>query len=780
MKKLIYLFICFVLSANLGFSQNDLSKPIIIKANYFDVSPPLRDMVQDVNAKADMSWKDGLVKNPLNTYSNDNDNFEPVAGDPIRQTFFGQILTDTTIQNYEGVGMSGYLPPDTDGDVGPNNYFQVVNVRFAIYDKNGNKLMGPSNNSSIFTGLPHNSNDGDAIVLYDQNADRWLFSQFSLPNYPNGPFYENVAISQTGDPTGSWYLYQFTFTDMPDYPKLSVWGDGYYMTIRKFTAGTTNWISPAVVALERAKMLAGDPTAAMIMFNLPSSSEGPQAADCDSEFPPDTTPCPVCYLVSGTNSSIKINHFHTDWTTPANSTFTLANTVPITPFSAFSYGNFIPQKGTSQKVDAMSTKKIMFRMPFRKFSDHWSMLLNTTVKLTGSVAGIRWMEVRNTGSGWSLYQEGTYAPDANYRWMGSIAMDSLGNIALGYSISSSTMYPSIRYTGRTNCDPLGIMSIEERGIWNGTGSQNDYSGRWGDYSAMVADPTVIGKFWYTQEYIVGGSWKTRIASFSFADIMSVDATATPELICKSGDTSQLNVFTCGGSGTYTYSWTSIPAGFASTVQNPVVTPLETTKYIVVVDDGAQTRTDTIQVTIAPLPTVNAGNDTSYCWYVTLFSVTGTAENYGQIKWKTAGDGHFSNNTALNAYYYPGDNDRDNGSVTLSLVGYSMPPCNDSIADEIFVDLVCTGVPQPESDKFTVSLQPNPSPGIFFVNISGVRDQNINVLVLDLQGKIVYNESIISGSNVLIRKIDLSALSKGTYVIKIQTKKDQKVDKIVIQ
>jgi hypothetical protein len=781
MKKLIYLSICFGLFVNLGFSQENPGKPVIMKSTYFDISPPLRDMVQDVNAKADQSWKYGAVKNTLNTLSNDTENWEPSSVSPIAQTYFGQVLTDTTLQNFEGVSMAGYWPPDTDGDVGPNHYFQVTNVRFSIYDKTGVKLVGPLQNSSVFAGMPHNNNDGDAIVLYDENADRWLFSQFSLPNFPNGPFYENVAISQTADPTGAWYRYQFTFTDMPDYPKLSVWGDGYYMTVRRFASGSLNWLGPAVVAMNRSLMLTGVPASTMVMFNLPSSCEGPQAADCDSDFPPDTTPCPVCYIVSGTNASIKINHFDVDWTTPANSSLTLANTVNISSLSTFGNGPNIPQKGTSQKLDAMSGKRIMFRMPFRKFSDHWSMLFNTTEKLTGAHAGIRWMEVRNTGSGWSLYQEGTYAPDEHHRWMGSIAMDSVGNIALGYSIASSTMYPSIRYTGRMNADPLGVMTIAERGIWNGTGSQtSDPDGRWGDYSAMAADPTVIGKFWYTQEYIVGGNWKTRIASFSFANVMSINVTATPEIICHAGDTSYLNVVASGGSGTFTYSWTSIPAGFTSDIQNPIVTPAETTIYIATADDGTQTKTDSVTVLLQPLPTVNAPSDTNYCWYIDRFPVSGTAGNYGRIEWKTSGDGHFSNNTSLNAYYYPGDLDRSGGGVTLNLVGYSMAPCNDSISDDMFVDLVCTGVPQPQNDKFAVSLHPNPSSGVFFVNISGVRDQLVNVMVFDLQGKIVYNDAVKSGSSALIRKIDLSSISKGTYVIKIQAGIEQKVDKIVIQ
>jgi hypothetical protein len=780
MKKNLYLFICIVLFANPGFSQQESGKPTVIKASYFDISPPLRDLVQDPNAKVDMTWKEGIVKNTLNTFSNTNENTDHSFQDPVRQSVFGQIQTDTTIQNYEGVPMSGYLPPDTDGDVGPNNYFQVVNVRFSIYDKSGNKLVGPLQNSSIFSGMPHNSNDGDAIVLYDENADRWLFSQFSLPNYPNGPFYENVAISQTADPTGAWYRYQFTFSDMPDYPKLSIWGDGYYMTIRRFSAGSGNWISPSVIAMEREKMLAGDPATTMIMFNLPSSSEGPLAADCDSDFPPDTTPCPVCYLVSGTNASIKINNFHVDWVNTSNSSFSLVNTVPISAFSTFGNGNDIPQKGTSQKVAAMSAKRIMHRMPFRKFSNHWTMLLNTTVKLDNSVAGIRWMEVRNTGTGWSLYQEGTYSPDANCRWMGSIAMDTVGNIALGFSISSSTMYPSIRYTGRLNGDPLGIMTIGEKGIWNGSGSQSDPSGRWGDYSAMVADPTDISKFWYTQEYIIAGSWKTRIASFSWAGLLAVEASATPEFICNTGESSQLNVSVAGGSGTYTYSWTSIPAGFVSNIQNPVVTPTETTKYIVTVNDGTQSKPDTVQVTLQPLPDVNAGPDTSYCWWVPLFPVTGAAANYGRVEWSTLGDGHFNHKEDPSTYYYPGDLDRANGSVTMHLTAFSMAPCTDSIADEVFVDLVCTGVQQPESDKFTVSLQPNPSSGIFFVNISGVRDQDINISVTDLQGKIVYNSSLKSSSNILTKEIDLSAYSKGTYITKVRTDKELKIGKILIR
>lgn len=781
MKKILYLFIFVFLVLNLGFSQGQSDKPTVLKPTYFDISPPLRDMVQQPSTQVDMTWKDGIVKNKLNTFSNYDEADEPDFIDPVRQDFFGQVQTDTTILNYEGVGMAGYLPPDTDGDVGPNHYMQVVNCRFAIWDKAGNKIYGPVNTSTVWQGMPHNNNDGDAIILYDENADRWLISQFALPTYPYGPFYENVAISQTPDPTGSWYRYQYTFTDMPDYPKLSVWGDGYYMTIRRFASGTGNWLGPSAIALHREKMLAGDATTEMVMFNLPSSSEGPLAADCDSEFPPDTTPCPVCYLISGTNASIKINNFHVDWTNTANSSFTLANTVPISEFSTFGNGLHIDQKGTTRKLDAFSRKGIMHRMPFRKFSDHWTMLLNTTVKLTGPVAGIRWMEVRNTGSGWTLFQEGTYSPDNNHRWMGSIAIDTIGNIALGYSIASTTMYPSIRYTGRLNGDPLGEMTIGEKGIWNGTGSQSDPSGRWGDYSAMVADPVDIGTFWYTQEYIIGGSWRTRIASFSWGDILAVDATATPDVICSPGEMVQLNVTAGGGSGVYTYSWTSDPPGFNSDLQNPVVYPTGTTDYIATVSDGTQTKSDTVTVTLQPLPTVFAGSDTAYCWWVPFFFVTGTASNYSSVSWTTQGDGHFNYQNQLTNVYYPGDMDRQSGGVTLTLSAFYLEPCDsDSASDDIFVDLVCTGTEQPDYQKFSVSIQPNPSNGVLIISLTGVNDQHVNLSVLDLRGRMVYHEDFRSPSVAMDRKIDLSSLSKGTYLFKVETGKDQKIEKIVIQ
>ena len=781
MKKHFTLFLSSLIFLGYAMAQEEVSVPVVGKATYFDVSPPLRDMVQSTNEKVDRTWKEGYVKNILNTRSNPNNAEDVYVEDPIRQTFFGAMLTDTTIQNYEGVGMSGFIPPDTDGDVSPTHYFQVVNVRFAIYDKTGVKLVGPTSNSSIFTGLPNNSNDGDAVVLYDENADRWLFSQFSLPHYPNGPFYENVAISQTSDPTGSWYRYQFEFEDMPDYPKLSVWGDGYYMTVRRFSAGSLNWIGPAVHAFDRTKMIAGTPAPTMISFNLPSSCEGPLPADCDSDFPPDTTPCPVCYLTSGTSGTIKINNFHADWITPENSTLTLANTVTISGFSVFNGSGDIPQKGTGTKLDAMSGKRIMFRMPFRKFPDHWSMLLSTTVKLTGSIAGIRWMEVRNTGSGWSLYQEGTYSPDTKHRWMGSIAMDSIGNIALGYSISSSSMFPAIRYTGRMNGDPLGVMTIAERGIFNGTGSQSGIN-RWGDYSAMNADPVEIGTFWYTQQYIVGGNWKTRIASFSFADLIAMELSATPDTLCLGASQStQLNAEPWGGSFAYTYSWTSDPPGFTSDQKSPVASPLVSTKYFCTVNDGTQSKADTVSVTVMPAPTAYAGKDTSYCWFIPVFIVSGEATNYTSTRWTTAGDGNFSNPSILTTTYVPGSEDRSSGSVTLTLSASILGECPDTTSDDVLIILdPCPGISEPAAVSLGVTIQPNPANDIILLAIIGHRNSATTISITDIQGRKVFSENLKPEGIKMTRRIDVSGYSKGVYLVKVQTDNDFVTERLVIQ
>jgi len=572
---------------------------------------------------------------------------------------------------------------------------------------------------------------------------------------------------------------------MYDYPKISVWPDGYYMTANRFSATSMNYKGTAALSMDRSKMLTGDPTASMISFTLPSTNEAWAVlpSDCDSPFPPMGTPAYFLYLKG---SHLGLYEFTSDWTTPSNSTYTYIGNIPVTPYSGTITGG-IPQKGTTVKLDPISGR-IMYRLPFRKFSNYWSMVCAGTINVGSNVAGIRWWELRKTGSNpWAVYQEGTYSPDGNCRWMGSIAIDSSGNIAMGYSVSSANMYPSIRYTGRMASDPLGVMTIAEKGIVNGGGSQtNTWSGtpsRWGDYSTINVDPSATATFWYTQEYYSTSSqatWKTRVGSFSFANVMNVAATATPSSICI-GSSSQLNINATGGSGTYTYSWTSIPAGFTSNLQTVSVTPTISTRYIASVNDGSQTKTDTVDLTVIQNPSVNAGNDTSFCWWVSAFPVVGVADNASHVVWTTAGDGHFLIDTIAAALYFPGSGDHANGSVTLKLTADAIAPCIQTIADSVVITFdPCTGIAEPNKDELGLFLQPNPAQSSFTLTVTGLNNEPVEVSLTDLQGHVAYNQTYSKTGKSLVKKIDLSAFAKGAYLVKIHSNKGTKTEKLIVQ
>jgi hypothetical protein len=629
MRKICFVIFVVIISLNFAFGQNTVIGPIVNHPSYFDVSAPLRDVVKKLPSQVDNSWKDGIVKNRFNVHRKPLGRAPGGFSDPNLQTRDGLLTTsDTTIQNFDGnTNSDGDLPPDTHGDVSATQYFQVVNVHYSIYSKTGTLLLGPLANSTMWNGMPNNSNDGDAIVLYDEQANRWLFSQFSLPNYPNGPFYQMIAVSQTGDPTGSWYRWQYTFTNMGDYPKFGIWADGYYMSAHMFASGTGTYAGILAAAYDRDQMISGNSTATMVMFTKPASDEafGWLPSDCDGPFPTGNPPNYFVYADNTSSSHLGVYEFHVDWSNTSNSTFGNFLSLPVNSYTNNLTG--VSQKGTTRKLDPINDR-MMYRLQYRKFSTYHSMVVNHTVDISSSVAGIRWYELRKTSGAWSLYQQSTYSlSDGNSRWMGSIAQDSSGNIALGYSVSGTNLYPSIRYCGRMKNDALNTMTIAEKGIYNGGGSQTyaGTPGRWGDYSALSVDPSATATFWYTQEYYATTStsnWKTRIASFSFVTSFTVTASANPQYI-NSGQNSQLNVVATGGTGTYSYSWTSLPVGFTSNIQNPTVSPTVTTKYIAHVTSGTQVKTDTTTVFInmtalatANPYTINAGSNSQ-------LNVTGT-------------------------------------------------------------------------------------------------------------------------------------------------------------
>ncbi len=447
------------------------------------------------------------------------------------------------IRNFEGQNnIYGYYPPDTNGEVGKTRYIQMVNTTMAIYNKAGTKLYGPFLPSSLWpaSDVCGQNDDGDPVVLYDQLANRWLVSQFALPSFPNPPYYQCIAVSKTASPTNlpsDWWTYTFQVPNnkMNDYPKLAVWPNAYFMSVNQFVNGS-NWGGAGAFAFERTKMLRGDP-ARMVYYDVGAKDMrygGMLPSDLDgSRKPPAGAPN---YFVEvddsawiGPRDALRIWKFKLNWAHPELATFGLDgqpdftlntasfNLLPCVGVSE----DCIPQPGTTQRLDALGDR-LMFRLAYRNFGDHESLTVNHTVRAPkpagGDRAAIRWYEIRNPGTSPTIFQQGTYGPGSLYRWMGSIAMDKQGNMALGYSAASDMVYPGIRYVGRTVTDPLGTMPQTERTIQVGSGSQTGTAGRWGDYSDMTVDPVDDCTFWYTQEYIQTTgttSWQTRIASFKF-------------------------------------------------------------------------------------------------------------------------------------------------------------------------------------------------------------------------------------------------------------------------
>ncbi len=547
--------------------------PIVVDSVQNDLSPALRG-IEPVPPKEAAIREIPLGPLPNRDKAATN---QPVAPDPGLQQAPGGSLMPAPIANFEGVNnINGVYPPDTQGDVGPNHYVQWVNLSFAIYNKTGTLLYGPANGSTLWSGFGgpcETTNDGDPITLYDPLADRWLMSQFALPSYPNGPFYQCVAVSTTADPLGTWYRYQFTWpgNKMNDYPKFGVWPDGYYMTVNQFASGTGAWAGAGVAVLERSKLLSGLP-ATMQYFDLNSVDSnfgGMLPSDLDGTPPPVGAPNYFAEVDDsswiGPSDAMRLWRFHVDWTTPANTTFGLSGLpnaiLPVAGFTPLCMGtrSCVPQPGTAQGIDAIGDR-LMYRLAYRNFGTHQSLVVNHTVDAGSGRAGVSWYEVRDPGGTPTIYQQGTYAgdsPDSEHRWMGSIAMDGTGNIALGYSVSSGTVYPSIRYVGRLVGDPMGTLPQGETSLMVGSGSQTGSGARWGDYSMMAVDPSDDCTFWYTQEYIQTtgvASWRTRIGSFKFPS-------------CTSGPTGTLDGTVTASSGGAPIAGARVDIGASTTYAN---------------------------------------------------------------------------------------------------------------------------------------------------------------------------------------------------------------------
>jgi hypothetical protein len=519
--------------------------------------------------------------------------------------------------NFDGVSANGFAPPDTNGSVGSTQFFQITNVEFAIYDKtNGNILLGPALIHTLWNGFGgdcDSADGGDPVVLWDKAAQRWVVSQLS-GTYSNWC----MAVSQTSDATGSYYRYAFSSGgNLDDYPKVGIWPDGYYRATNTFNGNSFRGANAC--ALDRALMLSGG-NANEICFQQNTSVASLLPSDLDGTTAPPSGE-PNFFVELSSSNSLGLFKFHVDFSNPANSTFTGPTSITV---ASYTQAGSIPQPSGGTALDSLGDR-LMFRLAYRNFGSHEALVVNHSVG-AGSVVGARWYEIRSPNGTPTLFQQGTFSPDSTYRWMGSIAMDMAGDMALGYSVSSSSVDPGIRYTGRTTSDPSGSMETEAS-IIEGTGVQNNGLARWGDYSSMSVDPIDDCTFWYTTEYIkTTGSfnWNTRIGSFKFGNCGSttpdffLSTNPSTQTINPGGSTSySVTVNPLNGySNTVTLSLSGCPSGATCSISpssvgppyNPSTLSVSTTNgialgtYTITITgtDGTLTHTTTVTLVVAPV------------------------------------------------------------------------------------------------------------------------------------------------------------------------------------
>lgn len=458
-----------------------------------------------------------------------------------------------------GVSCGSGWPSDVNGDVGPDHYVQAVNASYAIYNKTG-VLQTWFTEDQLWQGSgapPCDGNSaGDPVVVYDPIGDRWILTHFAFPvdgsGNPVSPFYQCIAVSQTSDPvTSGWWLYSIRMDSgasgfppvgtLNDYPKFGIWPDCLYMSANEFDMTTSGgkFNGTFAAAFSRADLEAGRPLtwtglflsypAYNIFGMLPSNLLG----SSPSSLPPAGTPN---YFVSESQPDwgFEVRKFVTSNNCGTGLFYADAPPVVVTPEYNFNFGDFIPQPGTTVLLDGMSSR-LLQKAQYRRLGSAESLWIVQSVgdgpatDLPLTTVRPQWAQIDVTGETVSTtpVQLQAYLPDSTvHRWMGSLAADKFGNMALGYSASSGTVYPSVLYSGRLVSDPLSTLPQTEQTIATGAGSQTNNCGggqchRWGDYSAMSVDPSDDCTFWYTNQYYdsptngASGNWQTSIGAFRF-------------------------------------------------------------------------------------------------------------------------------------------------------------------------------------------------------------------------------------------------------------------------
>ena len=437
-------------------------------------------------------------------------------------------------ENRAGAGRGGI---DISLAAGPDHLFEILNGYMAVFSKKGKKydstgklLYGPVPNNTVFAGFGVRcgvSNNADSVVRYDQLADRWLFvvPVFTRPpDNPQGPYAMCYAVSATSDPLGPYYRYEFQRPLFPDYPRPAVWPDGYYNP----TSTSDNYLPDVVTQkhdciADREKMLKGLPATEQCViidggvFMLNTDVDG-------KHLPPKGEPN-IMMSTGGTqllkifeDDGVYFYKVHVDWNDPSKTTISEPRKIAVAPYHYLCDGqlsNCVSQPGTEHRLDSQGDKLIQ-RLVYRNFGDHESILAEHSVATAAHAGGIRWYEFRlDRQRDPVLYQQGTYAPDGFYRWLGSMAMDRKGDIGIGYSFGGDPNYPGQRFAARLAKDPKGQLTFQESMLAEGQASQTG-SLRWEDYTNITVDPSDDCTFWYVGNYLKSGatSSTTRIGSFA--------------------------------------------------------------------------------------------------------------------------------------------------------------------------------------------------------------------------------------------------------------------------
>jgi hypothetical protein len=586
----------------LAFAQTNKSKTIVTYPSGFAVSQSVSDLPIDESIFSNYEMpepKPGPLrfKAPVGPWQQE---------DPVLQKEIRPFVSATLGVDFDGVPAQNYAPSDSNMAVGPNHIVETVNVRFAVYNKSGTILAGPTNLTTLFAPLAGNCAAGasDPIMLYDRQADRWLISYVGI----GSSFSECVGVSKTNDPTGAYVLYAYSFgLNLNDYDKLSVWptaSNSAYLATYNIFANGQNFTGADLCGFDRTKMLAGNSSAAQLCKQTPNTEFGYLPSDMDGPTAPvDGTPGLFLTWQNSNPGQLYLRKLTLNF---AGGTATLSSPTTIsvandTLACGGTGGTCVPQSGTTQKLDTLGDR-LMYRFAIRHFADHDRAVVNHAVA-NGSQVAVRWYELYDPAGSVTLNQQGTFAPDSTYRWMASIAEDQNADIGLGYSASSSSINPAIRFTGRVPSDSLGTMETEAS-LLVGTGSQSGNNlSRWGDYTAMQVDPSDDCTFWYVDQYekTTGSfNWSTNIGSFAFTSCSgspSFSLTAVPNTVTVSQGSSGASTITVvpqnGFSGSVTLSASGLPSGVtAAFTPNPT-----TTTSALTLTASATATTGTVTVTI---------------------------------------------------------------------------------------------------------------------------------------------------------------------------------------